>query len=554
MNRKPISSDLVNTNLDKKELYEFLVRCYESIILLSDLLFPHYKTDGNGRNTPSPPFHYELDSLLRGAISKQTPYNLLAILPRGTGKSTIIGLFFLVWAMLFSNKRFIVMVGESKDSIKEHFQTLVHELKNNPTLKLLGIEVDYSGPVQEMAINVKTPAFDKDLLALGETEKIVKIRAYGIDTLPRGLKIGNSRPDLLLIDDLERQKSGHKSGVESAEYRAEIKKAFYAKITKLGFNAETLQIIMLGTIMHNDQLLVDLLKNAEDPDARPRFKAIRMSMIQDFGLPTAKSIWPEKMTLAQFEQELATAKKNGTESIIYNELLSLPYAPNDTAISPNDFRYFKRAGGMLMKIDGELVDPTEEPIKLSQGSIVVAVDLAFTTKMTADYTAIAVGFTDGRDNLFILDILYGRWTPEEISKQLDSVLVKYKPDAIGVEKNRGGEPMIWILERELANNKNFRGIVRLADKGMKKEDRILNKLLIPYKAGRVFHLHGASYLSEYEDEVRGITKHGIKSKHDDLVDAVSYLTEMSVSFNVYRGEDEDYKPSNNKQFKSPYVF
>ncbi len=548
--------DIDTSKVTKSSIQIILEESMESLIKFSDYFFPHHKMDPvTGKMIPPATIHYEFEELLRGSVGyakNKGFYNLLAILPRGCAKSTYAGVFFLIWCLIFTNKRYIIFVGATSDSIKDHFATIKEEIKRNKMLNLVGVRPLEKGDDNRVSFDVIGPAipgFEKQYSGT-DGMKTVRIEAYTASSFPRGKKRGFSRPDLIVIDDLERKGAGTQPGVESKAYRAKILDLFEASITPSGFNAKSMQIILLGTIMHEAQLLYQSYLQAQNGTLFPEFKSIKYSLIENYGTPQAYSIWPEKVTVGDFNLMMESAKHKGTTNIICNEYLSLPTAPDDEIFKRSDFNYFiKRADKLyIVDVDGNELE-NEKVVSLRQTSIVVTVDLAFTTEDRSDYTAFAISAVDMYENAYILDIKYGRWDMAETIEKAREILAEYNPIAFGVEDASGGKYMIQAMHKELFGCKNYVEVVPLSPGGLKKQDRIIQSLSIPYKDGRMYHRLGAGYTSVYEEQLIGVSKDGIKSKHDDLVDAASYLykiTEFGAIYNDDEGEMyDDYEQPGN---------
>jgi hypothetical protein len=544
------------SDVTKDNIQTILKESLESLIKFSDYFFPHHKMDPEtGDIIPPASIHHEFEKLLRGAVGnakREGYYNLLAILPRGCAKSTYAGVFFLIWCIVFTNKRYIIFVGATSDSIKDHFATIKEEIKRNDMLHLIGVNVLERGDDNRVSFDVvgpPIPGFEKQYKGTGG-RKTVRIEAYTASSFPRGKKRGASRPDTIIIDDLERKGQGTQPGVESKNYRAKILDLFEASISPSGFSKTSLQIIMLGTIMHEAQLLYQLYLQSQAGLCYPPFKSIKYSLIENYGTPEAYSIWPEKMTVEDFDLLMESAIHKGTSNIAYNEFLSLPTSPDNVIFDRGQFLYYILRAGQIIFCDVEgNEDHGKKRVNLKDTSVIVTADLAFAVNDRADDTAYATVAVDSEENNYILDIPCGKWNNDDKILEADKLLTQYKPIFFGAEKARGGEVVIELLNRELRSNPNFVEIQPLSTGGLAKQDRIINYLEMPYRDGRIYHrlvpdgLGGyskADYVEDYEEQVLGVTRDGIKTKHDDKVDAVSYsyqITDVAAIYNDDSGDD-----------------
>ena len=127
------------------------------------------------------------------------------------------------------------------------------------------------------------------------TRNGVKIQGAGAGQKLRGLRHGSSRPDLVIVDDLENDES-----VESPEQRKKLENWFFKALMKIG-QPDTVFIIV-GTIMHYDSLLSRLL-------LKPGWKGQKFKAVITWS-PAVK-LWEEwerlyaDLTIGKEEAEIA---------------------------------------------------------------------------------------------------------------------------------------------------------------------------------------------------------------------------------------------------------
>ncbi|MCF0159971.1 MAG: hypothetical protein HUJ99_04215, partial [Bacteroidaceae bacterium] len=154
--------------------------------------FPHFltlrdKTTGEAvRVIHNAPFHNKAARKVR-----ETP-NLKAVFmwPRGHAKSTHMDIFMPLWLM-FQPKRlinFMVIVGKSEDSANRLIGDIQAELEYNQRILSDFGEQKNMGDWQEGEF---------------KTQSGVKFLACGRGQSPRGLRDRESRPDYIVIDDLD---------------------------------------------------------------------------------------------------------------------------------------------------------------------------------------------------------------------------------------------------------------------------------------------------------------------------------------------------------------
>ena len=160
-------------------------------------------------------------------------------------------------------------------------------------------------------------------------------------------------------------------------------------------------------------------------------------------------------------------------------------------------------------------------------------DFGFTNKSYSDFSVGATGLYDTKGNLFILDIVLGKWLPYELVNQVAMFAVKWRPLRIGIEAASGSQliqPALDNLQRQW--NRHFNVDWLKTSPQNKKRERISS--MQPLMRQDKFYFSSAIN-PEVMAEVR---KQFIKFPHyahDDAPDAISMLLQYRGSF--------DYAPS-----------
>ncbi len=211
------------------------------------------------------------------------------------------------------------------------------------------------------------------------TSNGIRIVAKGTGSKLRGLRNLDVRPDLIVCDDLENDEL-----VSTLEQRKKIYRWFTrALINTMDSEGD---IVVIGTIIHYDSLLIRLLK-------KPGWHSEVYRAIKDDGSP----LWPEKWNLQKLEQR---RKEIGT--VAFNsEYMNDPADPDTQIFQPNWFRFYR-----LKEI---------ENLNLS---VYGALDPALSQHERADYSAfITIGIAeDGR--IFVLDADLCRLSPRALINKL----------------------------------------------------------------------------------------------------------------------------------------
>ncbi|BCD49569.1 hypothetical protein [Helicobacter suis] len=98
-----------------------------------------------------------------------------------------------------------------------------------------------------------------------------KIKSYSIEESIRGLNFLGKRPDLIICDDVENGQRIH-----SKKYREDVAKQFESAILKLPARKGNYNILVVGTTLHEDCLLLKLAD-------RWNAKSYDFPLVLDFG-------------------------------------------------------------------------------------------------------------------------------------------------------------------------------------------------------------------------------------------------------------------------------
>lgn len=318
---------------------------------------------------------------------------------RGSAKSTIYTLAYILWAILGKQQRkFIVILSQTQNQARQHLLNIKRELESNDLLRSdLGPFKDESDYWGSLALYI--PKYNARIIAASSEQSI------------RGLRHSKYRPDLIIADDVEDSMS-----VRTKEGRDKAYDWFTGDIIPAG-DVDT-KIIVVGNLLHEDSLLMRLRQGIADNKLRGLFKAYPLINEAD------TILWPGKFP--DKESVEAAKMKIGNERIWLKEYL-LRIVPNDDQIIRPEHisRYDVLPDKKLRKI-------------------VISVDLAISEKETADYTAI------------IVSRLYGYGDEAEIYIQPNPINKRLPfPETVKILKDlyfslRGGDHGTLVLIEDVA--------------------------------------------------------------------------------------------------------
>lgn len=238
--------------------YEFWDRHY----------FPHY-----GQAEPSALHQYLYKRLPEMVNAPGGQRDALAA-PRGEAKSTKVSMSFVLWCVVTGIKWYPVIIMDAFEQAAEMLEAIKAELEANPRIQGDFPEACGQGKVWRAGVIV--------------TANGRKIEAFGSAKKIRGRRHGAHRPDLAVMDDIENDEN-----VTTPAQRDKLQKFVTASVLNLGPPDDSMDAILIGTVLHYDSVLARFLKNPLW--SRKVFKAI----IQ----------WPDRMDLwEQFEGLLIQAE------------------------------------------------------------------------------------------------------------------------------------------------------------------------------------------------------------------------------------------------------
>lgn len=268
----PVTMSVANETPVEKE--RRVRRLQSNYAAFCEYYFPHYltlrdKTTGEAiRTIHNAPFHNAAALKVRG-----TP-NLKAVFkwPRGHAKSTHFDIFMPLWLM-FQPKRlinFMVVVGKSEDSANRLLGDIQAELENNQRLV-----ADFG---EQKSLGEWTGGEFK-------TQSGVKFLACGRGQSPRGLRDRESRPDYIVIDDLDDDEiCRNESRIK--DLTAWVKEALFGSL-----DVGRGRFIMVGNLISKTSVLANICKI-------PGVHVSEIKAVDKNGNP----VWREKWTREEAQE------------------------------------------------------------------------------------------------------------------------------------------------------------------------------------------------------------------------------------------------------------
>lgn len=415
----------------------------------------------------------------------------IMVAPRYGAKSTWMVILTL-WALAHGHRRFALWISDSAQQAELHLATLRQELETN---RLLRKDFPDLLPPPRGARGTR----DTQATYTARGGAVVAVR--GADTRTLGLKLGTSRPDLIVLDDLEPEASNY-----SANARRKRLDTVLNAILPMN---EQAAVLWLGTVVMYGAILHAAVRSVTEPHGRD---GVPEPWIADEGFTVhyvpaidtwsadreRRSFWPERYSLEYLDSIAHT----------------LNYALNFACRPP-------MPGGHHW---------TEKTFRRGRhpvGALTMEVDPATTVGPRSDFSAIVVGgrilpgcqgVEAGAVSLEYAEQV--RLTPAKLAARVRMIL-RANPRIRTVRVLNTGSGLMWgevftdlpggVALELVADSRSSSGV-----KGAPEKDLKFAGLLDAYERDLVWH---AEYFAELEDQLRRWPE----VEHDDLGDCAAEL-------------------------------
>lgn len=421
---------------------------------------------GHYMQCPAAPFHQELFTL-----TQQLPPLSVILAFRGSAKSTIMTLSLPIWSVVgVPQKKFILIIARTQEQARQFMRNIREELERNDLLR------NDLGPFRMEEDEWRN-------LVLVIPKYGAKIMAVSVEQSVRGLRHGPHRPDLIVCDDMEDMQS-----VKTKEGRDSVYD--FLKRDLLPAGSAVTQTVIVGNMLHDDCVLMRLVREIDNGKLQGVYRMY--PLIDDAG----NCLWPGRYpTKDHIESE---KRRIGNELVWFQEYL--------LKIVSSAIRVVRKE---WLRTYDEL--PSQEPV-----AVAVAIDLAFSEKSSADYTAMIIGkayWINDQLRIYILPHpFHARVTPLEA---LQAARTGARANRAGgdeatlIVENVHQELFISLLQENGLYVKEFRPF-------QDKRTRLMQ--VTPFlESGQVFFPRTGC-----EDLINELLNFGME-RHDDLADAFAML-------------------------------
>lgn len=307
-------------------------------------------------------------------------------LPRGFGKTTLIKIF-LIYCILFTKKKFILVIGASAKLAEATIADIADALDEPNIKKVFG---DW-----RLGLEKDTQSMKK----FGFRGRNVTLAALGAGSSLRGLNIKHSRPDIMVFDDIQSAEDAESEVISSALEKWLFGTAMKAK------SPEGCMFLFIANMYPTKFSILRKLKN------NPTWvKFIAGGILAD-----GNSLWEELQPIKQLLQEFENDLRSGHPEIFFAEVL------NDENASQNN----------LIDLSKLPESPYQEG-DIPGGNFVI-IDPA-TDKLGSD--EVSIGYFEVHNGYPILmEVIEDRLSPGDTIKEAIRYCLSYNCRLVAVESN-----------------------------------------------------------------------------------------------------------------------
>ena len=392
-----------------------------------------------------------------------------------------------------SNKRFKIVVAGRRfgKSYLSAWLLLINAIQSKSK------DVFYIAPTFQQAKDIMWSLL-KDL---GQDLIVQAYENTAVLTLINGRKIylkGSDRPETLRGTGI--------SYVVLDEY-ASMKPVVWEQIIRPSLADVQGRGLFIGTPAGKNHFF-DLYNDAQDDDEWDSFQF--MSIDNPFLPETEIEASKKNMSTMSFRQEFEASFETFTGGIFKEEWFKVDEEPEE--------------GNYVIAVDPAGYEDSAKERNLKRSRL--------------DETAISIVKID-RDKWWVKDILHGRWNIKETAKKILMSAIRVESKSVGIETGALRNAILPYLEDEMRTENQWVSLVELRHGGKKKIDRITWSLQGRMEHGQISFNPDKDW-KHFKGQMLDFPN---RLSHDDLLDSLSYIDQVSVADFAHSIElEEEWSP------------
>lgn len=450
--------------ITKEKQEKIKKKASENFFFFFKTYLPHYAVN------KAATFQKEIVSLL----NSNNKYIAIAA-PRGFSKSTLVSFAYVIWAVIFKKYRFIVIISATDDLSEDLSQFIRLEFGDNPLI------------LRDFGNLLKDKGAEGDFI-VNET----RIFARGKKQANRGFRYREHRPDLIILDDIEKDEESLSSSAVNKTIEI-INRALVPSLSPQG------KLIAIGTILRKSSAFAKLVLNDNPYWEKKIFKALMVNnKNQEF------SIWEDR-----FSTEFLVKQRDVIGLSAFNS--EYQNCPSDEESS-----IFKEE--MLI---ADSIDPCMS---------VAFIDPSIDGVKNGDYKVCAL-IRGSSKKIEIVDIIAVKGSDRDFFKKICSMYQKYKEYiiSIGIESNGFQQYFAKDLKKFAEDECNLILPLKPIKNYIKKEYRI-QKLLSWFETKKIVINPNLIESIEGKLMVEQFLFFPNKKVHDDIPDAITGAVDLLTAF------------------------
>ncbi|MFX0206597.1 MAG: hypothetical protein ACFFDT_11480, partial [Candidatus Hodarchaeota archaeon] len=436
------------------------------------------------------------------------------IIPRGFGKSAIIGFLLVLWLAIFKKAQYIMLISKTLP----HAVKLLSDIKNA----------------------CQTTLFTKifgDLIGVKWSDRLAHlyseswgincyIEPKGIGSQIRGSRIAENRIQFAIVDDPEDDEETESSEAISKKERW-FNKVLLPALQEQDVEGREGKVWWLGTLLARDCVVgrvIDKEKydNVEVVNIPAIVNSNRLARI--LKIPKGKSIWEDMFSTKRLDEIRKSLIKRGFASVWWSEYMGDPRSVDELVFQDENNMYFE-----------------PEDVKDKEIPLYLLIDSAYQEKKTSSRSSLVLGGFDSERNLYIFRCIEGFFSPQRLFNWVLQLL-KYANDIGRSVKCIGIESISYKILKLAIKEKVWKAgytlyFKQLEPKNRHKKDRIRG--LIPY------HEEKKLYMRRDQTEAIGQMHRFPQEKGSiDSLDIMAYLLDIAKNPNAKPEKEREILPEN----------
>jgi len=477
--------------------------------------------------------HEELvEFITRPQFSGNAEYRRrVVLLPRGHLKSTIGSVGYVLWR-IFRNPNIRVLVGTNILSLSNSFirelrqwfedKDLQERVWNNTASYIHAPLVPAMDKSRRSRANHEenfTEAEDKKVIWNNSAIQVLrqaKFKEPTVYSVSVITKVTGQHYDLLILDDIvDFDNVATLTKMERTYEWAQDLESVLDPSHTCEFTQEVIgdEIIINGTRYANGDYYETILNEAETLEYRYFVRNIYINGKDD----SDGYIWGEKFNKGTVQKLRNRLTPRRFASQYLNTILS----SDETILNVDNIQYIPTAN---VSVTNGMAEIKKKEGEKSYVRLYMVVDPAVSMSKTADNTSIAVGGQDEQGNLYIVDGVAGKITPQKIVEEIFRLADKWSLSGVFIETVAWQAALVHYVKEKFSVYRPL-AVYPWNPRGQGKKKERIEFYLQP-----VFHermIYVPPYFKQWDILQNELMTFGGANGHDDILDTWAMLKEVS---------------------------